>query len=226
LVTNPLRILDSKSEKTQQILEAAPRLRDFLDNESQAHFEDLCGLLNDNGVSYKVNPNIVRGLDYYNRTVFEWTTNTLGAQGTVCGGGRYDGLVEQLGGKPSPGVGFAMGLDRLALMLAQKDQDPGGADIYVVSQGNIARGGALKLAEQIREELPGATVVVHCGDGKFKSQLKKADASGAKLAVILGEDEMASGTVSVKSLRESGEQVELGQDKLVSYCLENLGKEK
>lgn len=225
LTTNPLRILDSKSSRTQEILQGAPILHDFLDNESRQHFEDLKGLLEDNGVSYEVNPNIVRGLDYYNKTVFEWITTTLGSQGTVCGGGRYDGLVEQLGGKPSPGVGFAMGLDRLSLMLAEKMESSNTADVYVVSQGNAARANALRLAESVRDQLSGKKVVVHCGDGKFKSQMKKADASGANLALILGEDEVAAGTVGIKSLREGGEQSTISQNTLVQYCLDYFSKE-
>ena len=225
LTTNPLRILDSKSSRTQEILQGAPILHDFLDNESRQHFEDLKGLLEDNGVSYEVNPNIVRGLDYYNKTVFEWITTTLGSQGTVCGGGRYDGLVEQLGGKPSPGVGFAMGLDRLSLMLAEKTESSSNADVYVVSQGNAARANALRLAESVRDQLSGKKVVVHCGDGKFKSQMKKADASGADLALILGEDEVAAGTVGIKSLREGGEQSTISQNTLVQYCLDYFSKE-
>ena len=225
LTTNPLRILDSKSSKTQEILRGAPVLSDFMDNESKQHFEGLRGLLDDNGIAYKVNPNIVRGLDYYNKTVFEWITTTLGSQGTVCGGGRYDGLVEQLGGKPSPGVGFAMGLDRLSLMLAEKMESSKDADVYVVSQGNAARATALRLAESIRDQLSGKKVVVHCGDGKFKSQMKKADASGADLALVLGEDEVAAGTVSIKSLREGGEQSTISQETLAQYCLDYFSKE-
>ena len=225
LTTNPLRILDSKSSTTQEILQGAPVFSDFMDNESKQHFEGLLGLLDDNGITYEVNPNIVRGLDYYNKTVFEWTTRTLGSQGTVCGGGRYDGLVEQLGGKPSPGIGFAMGLDRLSLMLAEKIESSKDADVYVVSQGNAARGTALRLAESIRDELLGKKVVVHCGDGKFKSQMKKADASGADLALVLGEDEVAAGTVGIKSLRESGEQSTISQDTLAQYCLDYFSKE-
>ena len=225
LTTNPLRILDSKSLKTQEILQGAPVLSDFMDNESKQHFEGLCGLLDDNGLAYEVNPNIVRGLDYYNKTVFEWTTKTLGSQGTVCGGGRYDGLVEQLGGKPSPGIGFAMGLDRLSLMLAEKIESSKDADIYFVSQSNGGRGRALRLAESIRDELLGKKVVVHCGDGKFKSQMKKADASGADLALILGEDEVAAGTVGIKSLRESGEQSTISQKMLAQYCIDYFSKE-
>ena len=225
LTTNPLRILDSKSSKTQEILRGAPVLSDFMDNESKQHFEGLRGLLDDNGIAYEVNPNIVRGLDYYNKTVFEWITTTLGSQGTVCGGGRYDGLVEQLGGKPSPGVGFAMGLDRLSLMLAEKMESSKDADVYVVSQGNAARATALRLAESIRDQLSGEKVVVHCGDGKFKSQMKKADASGADLALVLGEDEVAAGTVSIKSLREGGEQSTISQETLAQYCLDYFSKE-
>jgi histidyl-tRNA synthetase len=225
LTTNPLRILDSKSSKTQEILQGAPVLYDFMDNESKQHFEGLRGLLDDNGITYEVNPNIVRGLDYYNKTVFEWITTTLGSQGTVCGGGRYDGLVEQLGGKPSPGVGFAMGIDRLSLMLAEKMESSKDADIYVVSQGNAARARALRLAESIRDQLSGEKVVVHCGDGKFKSQMKKADASGADLALVLGEDEIAAGTVGIKSLREGGEQSTISQDTLAEYCLDYFSKE-
>ena len=225
LKSNPLRVLDSKSLKTQEILQGAPVLFDFMDNESKQHFEGLRGLLDDNGITYEVNSNIVRGLDYYNKTVFEWTTKTLGSQGTVCGGGRYDGLVEQLGGKSSPGVGFAMGLDRLSLMLAEKMESSKDADVYVVSHGNGARGTALRLAESIRDGLLGKKIVVHCGDGKFKSQMKKADASGADLALVLGEDEVAAGTVGIKSLREGGEQSTISQDTLAKYCLDYFSKE-
>jgi histidyl-tRNA synthetase len=225
LTTNPLRVLDSKSLKTQEILQGAPALSDFMDNESKQHFEGLRGLLDDNCITYEVNPNIVRGLDYYNKTVFEWTTRTLGSQGTVCGGGRYDGLVEQLGGKPSPGIGFAMGLDRLSLMLTAKMESSKDADVYVVSQGDAARGTALRLAESIRDELLGKKIVVHCGDGKFKSQMKKADVSGADLAVVVGENEVAAGTVGIKSLREGGEQSTISQDTLTQYCLNYFSKE-
>ncbi len=225
LTTNPLRILDSKAEKTREILSEAPSLADFVDDESKLHFEQLRQLLSDNNVAHVVNPNIVRGLDYYNRTVFEWTTNTLGAQGTVCGGGRYDGLVAQLGGKPSPGVGFAMGLDRISLMLTEKTASMRQADIYMVSQGEAARGTAISVAEQLREALPACRVMVHCGDGKFKSQMKKADASGAALALIIGEDEVAAQTVAVKPLRDRGEQVSCARSEIVAYCGKYLEKE-
>lgn len=225
LTTNPMRILDSKSEKTREILAEAPVISDYLDDDSKQHFEELCALLDDNHLEYTVNPSIVRGLDYYNKTVFEWITDTLGAQGTVCGGGRYDGLVEQLGGRASPGVGFAMGLDRLALMLADKMESSGVADVYVVSQGSEARRAAMQVAEDIRDGLGGLRVLVHCGDGKFKAQLKKADASGARLALILGEEEVANHAVGVKMLRESGDQITCSREKLVSYCQDYFMKE-
>jgi len=226
LETNPLRILDSKVERTREIVKDAPCLLDYLDNESKAHFEGLQGLLSENEIAFEVNPNIVRGLDYYNRTVFEWTTTTLGSQGTVCGGGRYDGLVEKLGGKATPAVGFAMGLDRLALMLMAKSEREASAHIYLVSLGEGTRNVALRLAEQLRDALPDARTMVHCGDGKFKAQMKKADASGAVLALIIGEDELASGTIGVKNLRETSDQIQIQQNELVSYCLNYLGKEK
>ena len=219
LTTNPLRILDSKVKKTREILQDAPQLKDFIDDDSRAHFEQLCALLDDNGMTYRINPNIVRGLDYYNRTVFEWVTSSLGAQGAVCGGGHYDGLVAQLGGKPSPGVGFALGLDRLALMLDGGKESSAAADVYVVSQGDAARRAALKLAEKLRDDVPGRVVVVYCGGAGLKAQMKKADASGALLALILGEDEVAAGEVNIKSLRENEDQVRIKQDKLGQFCL-------
>ena len=226
LTTNPLRILDSKSEKMQTLLADAPVIGDCLDRESGQHFEGLRRLLDDNGLAYTVNQKIVRGLDYYNGTVFEWVTDTLGAQGTVCGGGRYDGLVAQLGGKPSPGIGFAMGLDRLALMSAVmpsgKAESSTVADVYVVSQDGAARGVAMQVAEEVRGGITGARLLLHCGDGKFKAQMKKADASGARLALILGEDEVANHTVSIKMLREGGEQVTCHRDKLVAWCRDYL----
>ena len=218
LTTNPLRILDSKSRETRAILEDAPVLADCLDEDSRQHFEGLCGLLDDAAIDYRVNHRIVRGLDYYNKTVFEWVTDALGAQGTVSGGGRYDGLVELLGGKPSPGVGFALGLDRLALMLENLMSEKNApVDVYLVSQGAAARGRALQLAEQIRTEV-GVRVLAHCGDGKFKAQLRKADASGARLALVIGEDEISAGTVGVKDLRERSEQTQCPEDKLMDLC--------
>jgi histidyl-tRNA synthetase len=225
LETNPLRILDSKVEKTQDLLQGAPVLSNFLDDDSIQHFDGLRKTLDKKQVPYRVNPHIVRGLDYYNKTVFEWVTQTLGSQGTICGGGRYDGLVEQIGGKSTPGVGFAMGLDRIALMLEPDFEGREQAEIYIASIGDKARSYALILAEDIRDDCPGRRVVVNCGEGKFKSQLKKADASGASLALILGEDEIASGQVTVKHLREAGEQKSINSEKLGNYLAEFFSKE-
>lgn len=226
LTTNPLRILDTKAERTREILCDAPVLTEFLDAESREHFDSLCSMLDQFGVAYEINPTIVRGLDYYNRTVFEWVTDSLGAQGTVCGGGRYDTLVSQLGGKDTPAVGFAMGLDRLALMLAALTGDAAEVDIYMVSQSDTARAAALGLAERLRDSLQGKAVQVHCGTGKFKAQLKKADASGASLALILGEEEVESGTVSVKSLRTREEQITITQSELATWCESYFEKEQ
>lgn len=206
LHTNPLRVLDSKNAMVQAVVAKAPNLLDYLGAESRAHFEELGRLLAAAGVSYQVNPRLVRGLDYYNLTVFEWVSDRLGAQGTVCGGGRYDGLFAQLGGKPTPGVGFAAGVERLVALL--REAGNAGArrapDAYLVSQG----AGTMAYAFALGEELRGAgfAVVLHAGGGSFKSQMKKADASGAALALIVGEDELAAGTVSVKPLREAREQ--------------------
>ena len=229
LESNPLRILDSKVARTQEILSEAPLLNDYLDDESKQHLDGLTSILAGHDMTYVINPRIVRGLDYYNRTVFEWVTDVLGAQGTVCAGGRYDGLVEQLGGKDTPSVGFAMGLDRVALMvedmLSGGNQAQAYADVYIVSVGQAARSKALLVGEMLREQLGTTKVVVHCGEGKFKGQLKKADASGARLAIILGEDEVASGTVQVKALRDRVDQAELPLAQLSNYCKEYLEKE-
>jgi len=209
LDSNPLRILDSKSENTQALLEAAPLLPDYLDSESRDHFQRLQELLDDNGIEYRLNPRLVRGLDYYNRTVFEWITDALGAQGTVCAGGRYDTLVEQLGGKPTPAAGFAMGLERLVLMMQALEQAPpapAAADVYFVAVGPDAELAAFRLAESLRSATPGLAVAVHCGGGSFKSQMKKADKSGASFAVILGERELETGNAGLKPLRDGGEQ--------------------
>lgn len=205
LDTNPLRILDSKVPRTQELLIAAPVLGDFLDKASEAHFEELCARLEALGIPYRINRRLVRGLDYYGLTVFEWTTDKLGAQGTVCAGGRYDGLVEQLGGKPTPAVGFAMGMERLVLLLetlAAFPQGQASADVFVVAMGDAAERAALGLAEKLRDAHPGLRVLSNCGGGSFKSQFKKADKSGARLALVLGEDELARGEVAVKALRD------------------------
>ena len=207
ITSNPLRVFDSKVPQTQQLLRHAPLLKDYLDDESKQHFQQLCEQLDKCDIAYQLNPYIVRGLDYYNRTVFEWVTSSLGAQGTVCAGGRYDGLVAQIGGKGTPGVGFALGLDRIALMLQAKFEHANAADIYVVSNGEGARQQALWVAENVRNALPQRKIVVHCGAGKFKAQLKRADASEAKLALILGETEVTNGTIGVKFLRDDREQI-------------------
>ena len=210
--SNPLRVLDSKNPDVQAILVNAPKLSEHLDEESQAHFANLCERLDAAGVEYQVNEKLVRGLDYYNRTVFEWVTDSLGAQGTVCAGGRYDGLVEQLGGKATPAVGFAMGLERLVLMLQELDRVGDirrNADVYVAAMGEKASIEAPVIAEELRSDVTGLRVMVHAGGGNFKKQLKRADKSDALVALILGEDELAEGKVTVKYLREQKEQVTL-----------------
>ena len=204
--TNPLRILDSKNPALAEIVAAAPRLIDRLEPASRAHFDELRALLDEAGIGYTVDPRLVRGLDYYNRTVFEWVTDALGAQGTVAGGGRYDGLFEALGGRPTPACGFAIGVERMILLMhAQGASHAHTPDGYIVHAG--ARGAALarRIAETLRDH--GASIVLHAGGGSFKSQMKKADASGARLALIVGDDEAASDTVSIKALREGGDQV-------------------
>ncbi len=214
LESNPLRILDSKNAATQAVLDGAPSMSDFLDRESADDFSTLCELLDAAGVAYTLNNRLVRGLDYYNKTVFEWVTSRLGAQGTVCGGGRYDGLVKQLGGRETPGIGFAMGMERLVLLLAEMSDgnavaDPV-ADVYVVAVGDGACKVALSTVESLRDEFPRCKIVQHTGGGSFKSQMKKADKSGARLALIWGEDEVSAGTVTVKPMRvkkESGERM-------------------
>jgi len=218
LESNPLRILDSKDPATRRILENAPNLDDYLDDESRAHFNRLRELLDAAGVAYTINPALVRGLDYYGKTVFEWITDSLGAQGTVCAGGRYDGLVEQLGGKPTRAVGFAMGLERLILLLETLDLIPAhvnnNADVYVTAMGEGALASALALAEELRAALPDAVVVSHCGGGSFKSQMKKADKSGASYAIILGENEVANGQAGLKPLRSDEPQQDLAREEL------------
>lgn len=220
LTTNPLRILDSKDPATREILQGAPSLDDYLDDESRQHFEQLKAMLDAAGVAYTVNPALVRGLDYYGKTVFEWITDSLGAQGTICAGGRYDGLVEQLGGKPTVAVGFAMGLERLILLLETLELVPehvnNQADVYVTAMGDQAVAPAMALAETLRNELPGRIVVSHCGGGSFKSQMKKADRSGARFAVILGENEVAQATAGLKPLRDDQPQQEVAQADLAA----------
>jgi histidyl-tRNA synthetase len=200
--TNPLRVLDTKNPDVQAILGDAPRLSEYLGEESQQHFAGLCELLDAAGIEYTVNERLVRGLDYYNRTVFEWITESLGAQGTVCGGGRYDGLVEQLGGKATPAVGFAMGLERLVLMLETLELTDvrRSVDVYMVTAGEGTMMAGMKLAEQLREQVPGLRVMSHFGGGSFKKQFKRADKAGAVVALVLGENEVADNTVVLKDL--------------------------
>jgi len=210
LTSNPLRILDSKNPAMAEMLDAAPQLMDHLDSESREHFEQLTKMLEAADIPYVINPRLVRGLDYYCRTVFEWTTTALGSQGTVCAGGRYDGLVEQLGGKPTPAVGFAMGIERLILLLDTLDLIPddslGGCDLYLLPMDDNATIAAITLAEQLRSELPTLRLQLHCGGGSFKSRIKKADKSGAPMAILLGEDEMSEQAATLKFLRDEREQ--------------------
>ncbi|ELQ2336458.1 histidine--tRNA ligase [Vibrio vulnificus] len=219
--TNPLRVLDTKNPDVQAILGDAPRLSDYLDTESTQHFAGLCELLDAAGIEYTVNERLVRGLDYYNRTVFEWITESLGSQGTVCGGGRYDGLVEQLGGKATPAVGFAMGLERLVLMLETLELTDvrRSVDIYVVTAGEGTMMAGMKLAEQVREAIPGVRVMNHFGGGNFKKQFKRADKVGAVVALVLGENEVADNTVVLKDLA-GGEQVTYSQQEIASKIAE------
>ncbi|MCE7598860.1 histidine--tRNA ligase [Vibrio fluvialis] len=213
--TNPLRVLDTKNPDIQAILGDAPRLSEYLGEESQAHFAGLCELLDAAGIEYTVNERLVRGLDYYNRTVFEWMTESLGSQGTVCGGGRYDGLVEQLGGKATPAVGFAMGLERLVLMMETLGNTDvrRNVDVYMVTAGEGTLTAGMKLVEQLREQVPGLRVMTHFGGGNFKKQFKRADKVGAAVALVLGENEVAEKTVVLKDLA-GGEQETISQTEI------------
>jgi histidyl-tRNA synthetase len=208
LHTNPLRILDTKNPAMQEIVESAPKLIDFLGDESRAHFDAVCKMLEASGQPYRINTRLVRGMDYYNRTVFEWVTDQLGSQGTICGGGRYDGLIEELGGKSAPAIGFGLGIERLLLLLEAlglngPDRAP---DAYCVLGSEAAAVKAMPVVEALRAA--GVDVLMHSGGGSFKNQLKKADASGARYALIFGDDEIAQGVVTVKALRDgTGAQV-------------------
>ncbi|MEG9490318.1 histidine--tRNA ligase [Mannheimia indoligenes] len=219
LVKNPLRILDTKNEALQQVLNDAPKLLDYLDDDSREHFSQLCSLLDAMGITYEINPKLVRGLDYYNKTVFEWVTSALGSQGTVCGGGRYDGLVEQLGGHATQGVGFAMGLERLVLLVQEVNKEidlPKAVDVYLVFSGEGATVNAFQLAEQIRSELPQLRVMTHCSGGKFQKQFKRADKVEAKIALVIGESEVAEKQVVIKDLRSGAEQITIAQSELIA----------
>ena len=221
LTTNPLRILDSKVATTQALLADAPTLHDYLDEESRLHFAGLKARLDAVGIAYEINPKLVRGLDYYGRTVFEWVTDKLGSQGTVCAGGRYDGLITQFGGKPTPGVGFAMGVERLVLLLETLQRVPAElsrpADAFICAFGEPAELAALALAENLRNEVPGLRLLVNAGGGSFKSQFKKADKSGALYALILGEDELAKRVVGCKPLRDDSEQQSIAWSDLAGH---------
>ena len=223
LYTNPLRILDTKNPALQDMCAAAPKLIDYLGEASLGHFEGVQRVLRDAGIPYTINPRLVRGLDYYNLTVFEWVTDKLGAQGTVCAGGRYDGLVEQLGGKSTPACGFAMGVERLIALIKESGGEPAAPapDVYVVHQGDEAARLAFRVAEGLRNE--GIDVLLHCGGGSFKSQMKKADSSGATFAVVIGDDEAATGEAQLKALREEGvEQRKLKVDDLAEAIFDHL----
>ena len=220
LVKNPLRILDTKNQALQDVLDGAPKLLDYLDDESREHFAQLCGLLDAVGIQYEINPKLVRGLDYYNKTVFEWVTSALGAQGTVCGGGRYDGLVEQLGGHATSGVGFAMGLERLVLLVQEVNKSipvKSAVDIYVVYQGEGTTLASFQLAEKLRSELPHLSIMLHCSGGNFKKQFRRADKSGATLALVLGESEVQNNQVVVKHLLGEAEQQTIDVDNLIEH---------
>ena len=217
--SNPLRVLDSKNQQTQAVLKDAPRLIDHLDAESKTHFDTLCKMLDALGVKYRVNPSLVRGLDYYNRTVFEWVTDLLGAQGTICAGGRYDSLIGTLGGKASPAIGFAMGMERLVLLIETiraSSEFLVKPDVYVTALGENSFTPAMHLAEQIRQKLPACSVMMHCSGGNMKKQMKKANASGARVAVIIGETEIQEQRFGVKFLREDAPQKQVDLEELIA----------
>jgi histidyl-tRNA synthetase len=227
MYTNPLRVLDTKNPAMQAMADAAPKLFDFLGDESRAHFDGVCVRLQDAGIAYRINPRMVRGLDYYNLTVFEWVTDKLGAQATICGGGRYDGLIELVGGKPAPAVGFAIGMERLLDLWGQYQPETpqSECEVYFVHQGESAQRRAAVLAEALRDV--GISTIVHAGAGSFKAQFKRADTSGAAIAVILGADELAAGVASVKMLRAQGtnaptEQQQVSLDNLVVFLKEKV----
>jgi histidyl-tRNA synthetase len=225
LETNPLRILDTKNPAMQQLVANAPELMSYLGDESLGHFRTLTATLDDLGISYEINSRLVRGLDYYSKTVFEWVTDELGSQGTVCAGGRYDGLIEQLGGRANYAVGFAMGIERLLALIETSANIPvtRTVDVYMIRVGETAEREGLRFAEVIRNEAPGLKLQVNCGGGSFKSQFKKADKSGAEYAVILGDDEVSRGEVSIKSLRDQQEQQTLSRQQMCAF-LQDLGR--
>ena len=209
MYTNPLRVLDTKNEKVLEILQNAPKLTDYFGEETRNHFDRLRAILDANGVKYEINPRLVRGLDYYNHTVFEWVTDLLGAQGTICGGGRYDGLVEQLDAQPTPAVGFAIGLERFILLLqsinAVEVENP--VDVYFCAVGDEAVRQSMVIAEQLRDQISGIRILTNCSGGNFKKQFKRADKSGALFALVLADDELAKNEIGIKNLRVESEQL-------------------
>lgn len=218
MYSNPLRVLDSKNPEIQILLNDAPILMDYLDNESRVHFAGLCALLDKTGIRYRINPRLVRGLDYYNRTVFEWVTTCLGAQGAICAGGRYDGMVEQLGGRPSPAIGFAMGIERLVLLVQSINpifEPTYPVDVYLIAFGHEVQSAAMLLAEKWRDELPDVKFMTHYGGGNVKKQFSRADKWGARIALLIGKDELNTDQVVVKDLR-TGEQQTLAQNDIVA----------
>lgn len=226
LGSNPLRILDSKNPAMREMLDSAPAMSEHMGDESRRHLDFVCDTLQRAGVSFVLNPRLVRGLDYYSRTVFEWVTDRLGAQGTVCAGGRYDGLVEQLGGKAVPAVGFAMGLERLVAVLEETNPTAGAvsADVYLVLMGDAAQREGLVLGEELRDALPGCEIVVHCGGGSIKAQFKRADRSGARYALVIGDAEVESGNVVLKPMRTDEQQIELARGAVAVSLAERLGR--
>jgi len=227
LNSNPLRILDSKNPEMRELIADAPVLADHLGEESRSHFETLCAGLDAAGVAYVINPRLVRGLDYYARTVFEWVTDRLGAQGTVCAGGRYDGLVDQLGGRATPAAGFAMGMERLIALLEESgvEEGLGRPHAYMVLVGEEPQRQGMQLAERLRDAVPDLRLLLHCGGGSFKSQFKKADRSQARYAVVLGDEELARGVAGIKPLRGEGEQQEIALDELAGFLQKNLARD-
>ena len=227
MYTNPLRVLDSKNPNVQALLNDAPSLADYYGEETKAHFDGLCKMLDSAGINYQINHRLVRGLDYYNYTVFEWVTESLGAQGTVCGGGRYDGLVEQLGGKATPAVGFALGIERLVLLLETLELNAdiaGAVDVYIAALGEGADMHGMLLAEQLRDQMPNVKFMMHNGGGNFKKQLKRADQNGAKVALILGSDEIENQQVTVKDLTGNTPQQTIAVTELVNKLTTLLSK--
>jgi histidyl-tRNA synthetase len=228
LDSNPLRILDSKNPDMQPVIAGAPQLSEYLDADSRAHFDELCGLLDAAGIAYEVNPRLVRGLDYYSKTVFEWVTDKLGAQGTICAGGRYDGLVEYLGGRGTPAVGLALGLERLIALLEACGIEPQGANphLYLVLSGDMAVRQGMVFADELRNAVSGLRVQCNCGGGSFKSQFKRADRSGAELALVIGDEEAGRDEVTIKPLRAGGEQETVARQAIVQRLGELLALEQ